>query len=117
MHGRTIALAVAAVGWLVASLIAFVLVASFSFFGMGLIGLLIWFVCTRIELEKDAAIGSGWSPGLIASQYEARQRMSPEQRAAYREEQSAAMHSLRFFRHLGMALVAIGGAGFAWLQF
>ena len=116
MHGKTIALAVAAVGWLVASLIAFVLVASFSFFGIGLIGLLIWAVCTRIELEKDAAVGSGWSPGLIGSQYEARQRMSPEQRAAEREEQTVTLQSVRFFRHLGIALTLIGGAGFAYYQ-
>lgn len=116
MHGRTIALAVAAVGWLVASLFAFVLVARFTFAGIGLIGLFMWFITTRMELEKDAAVGSGWTPSLIASQYEARQKMSEEQHAAYREEQTVAMHSLRFFRHLGMALVAIGGMGFAYYQ-
>jgi hypothetical protein len=69
-----------------------------------------------MELEKDAAVGSGWTPSLIASQYEARQKMSEEQRAAYREEQSVAMHSVRFFRHLGIALTLIGGAGFAYYQ-
>jgi hypothetical protein len=116
MHGRTIALAVAAVGWLVASLLAFVLVTRFTFAGIGLIGLLMWFITTRMELEKDAAVGSGWTPSLIASQYEARQKMSEEQRAAYREEQSVAMHSVRFFRHLGIALTLIGGAGFAYYQ-
>jgi hypothetical protein len=116
MHGRTIALAVAALGWLVASLIAFALVASFGFFAIGLIGLLIWFVCVRIELEKDAAVGSGWTPHLIGSQHEARERMSPEQRAAWREEQSVGLQSTRFFKHLGMGLTAIGAAGFGWFQ-
>ncbi len=116
MHGKTVVLAVTALGWLVASLIAFLLVATLTFAGIGLIGLLLWFICTRIELEKDAAVGSGWTPSLIASQYEARQKMSEEQRAAYREEQSVAMHSVRFFRHLGIALVVIGGAGFVWFQ-
>ena len=116
MHGKVVILAVAALGWLVASLIAFVLVAQFTFFGIGLIGLLLWFICTHIELEKDAAVSSGWTPSLIASQYEARQKMSPEQRAADREEQSLAMHSVRFFRHLGIALTLIGGAGFACYQ-
>ena len=94
----------------------FALVASFTFFGIGLVGLLLWFVCTRMELEKDAAVGSGWSPSLIASQYEARQKMSDEQRAAYREEQSVGMHSVRFFRHLGMAMTLIGAAGFFYYQ-
>jgi FtsH-binding integral membrane protein len=116
MHGRTIALAVAACGWLVASLIAFVLVASFGFFAIGLIGLLLWFICVRIDLEKDAAVGSGWTPHLIGSQHEARERLSPEQRAAWREEQSVAMQSTRFFKHLGIGLTAIGAAGFGWFQ-
>ena len=116
MYGRTLVLAVAACGWMVASLLAFVLVSSFSFFGIGLIGLLLWFVCVRMDLEKDAAIGSGWTPGLIQTQYEARQKMSDEQRAAYRHEQSLALQSLRFFKHLGMALALIGAAGFAWFQ-
>jgi hypothetical protein len=116
MHGRTIALAVAALGWLIASLVAFVLVARFGFFAIGLIGLLLWFVCVRIELEKDAVIGNSRTPELIAYQHEARERMSPEQRAAWREEQSIALQSTRFFRHLGMGLTAIGAAGFGWFQ-
>ncbi len=116
MYGKTIVLAVAALGWLVASLIAFVIVAHSTFVGIGAIGLLVWFVCTRMELEKDAAVGSGWTPELIASQYEARQRMSPEQRAADHEEQTLAMHSMRFFRNLGMALTLIGAAGFLYYR-
>jgi hypothetical protein len=116
MYGRTIVLAVAACGWLVASLLAFILVSTLSFFGIGLIGLLLWFICVRMELEKDAAIGSGWTPSLIETQYEARQKMSDEERAAYRHEQTLALQSLRFFKHLGIALALIGAAGFAYFQ-
>ena len=116
MYGRTIVLAVAACGWLAASLLAFILVSTLSFFGIGLIGLLLWFICTRIELEKDGAVGSGWTPELIARQYEARQKMSEAERAGYREEQTVAMQSVRFFRHLGIALALIGAAGFVWFQ-
>jgi hypothetical protein len=116
MRGKAVILVVAGLGWLVASLIAFVLVAKFTFFGIGLIGLFLWFICTRIELEKDGAVGGGWTPELIRSQYEARQRMSYEQRAADRDEQTLAMQSTRFFRHLGMALTAIGVVGFAVFQ-
>jgi hypothetical protein len=116
MHGRTIALAVSACGWLVASLIAFVLVASFGLFAIGLVGLPLWFICVRIELEKDAAVGSGWTPHLIASQHEARERMSDEERASWRHEQSLAVQSARFFKHLGIGLTVIGAAGFLWFQ-
>ena len=116
MEGRTIATAVAVLGWLVASLAAFAFVVWFGFGGIGVIGLLLWCVCVRMELEKDAAIGTSRTPELIAYQHQARERMSPEQRAAWREEQSVAMQSMRFFKHLGMGLTAIGAAGFAWFQ-
>ena len=114
-RGRTIALAVAACGWLVASLIAFVLVASFGFFAIGLIGLLLWFICVRIELEQDA-VSSGWTPHLIVSQHQARERMSGDERASLRHEQSVALQSVRFFRHLGIGLTLIGAAGFLYFQ-
>jgi hypothetical protein len=116
MHGRTIALAVAACGWLIASLLAFVLVTSFGFFAIGLIGLLLWFICVRIELEKDAAVSSGWTPHLIVSQHKARERMSAEERASWHHEQSLALQSTRFFKHFGMALTLIGAAGFLFFQ-
>ena len=115
MHGRTIVLAIAACGWLVASLIAFVLVASFGFFAIGVIGLLVWFICVRIELEQDA-VSSGWAHHLIVSQHEARGRMSEDERLSARHQQSLAMQSVRFFRNLGMALTLIGAAGFLWTQ-
>lgn len=114
--GDAILFLVGACGLIVASLLAFVLVASFSFFGVGLIGIFIWFICVRIELEKDAAVGNSRATALIASQLEARQRMSDEQRAQYREEQSLAMQSVRFFRWLGVGLTLIGGVGFALFQ-
>ena len=116
MHGRTIALAVAALGWVIASLVAFAFVVWFGFGGIAVMGLMLWFTCVRIELEKDAAIGTGRTPELIAMQHEARERLSPEQRAAWREEQSVALQSTRFFKHLGMGLTAIGAAGFGWFQ-
>lgn len=116
MHGRTIVLAVAACGWLVASLTAFVLVASFGFFAIGLIGLLVWFICVRIDLENDAAVGSGWTPHLIGSQHEARERMSDDERARWRHEQSLGLQSVRFFKNVGMALTLIGAAGFLYFQ-
>lgn len=116
MEGRTIALAVAALGWLVAGVIAFVLVASFGFFAIGLIGLLLWFICVRIDLEKDAAVGSGWTPHLIGSQHEARERMSGDERMRWRHEQSLGLQSVRFFEHLGIGLTAIGTGGFLYFQ-
>jgi hypothetical protein len=116
MYGRTIALAVAACGWVIAGLIAFALVASFGFAAVGLMGLMMWMVCVRLELEKDGAFGTGRTPDLIVRQYEAREQMSEDQRAGWRHEQSLALQSTRFFMKLGMGLTAIGAAGFCWFQ-
>jgi hypothetical protein len=91
-----------------------VLVASFGFFAIGLIGLLVWFICVRIELEKDAAVSSGWTPHLIVSQHQAQEHKTPERRAGWRHEQSLALQSVRFFKNLGVGLTLIGAAGFLY---
>ena len=52
-YGRFILLVVAAIGWLFASLFAFVIVALFGFFGVGFFGLLIWFISTQAELGSE----------------------------------------------------------------
>ena len=51
---------------------------------------------------------------MIHHQLEADRKMSPEQRAAKRNEQSLAAQTTRFFRHFGIALAAIGFIGFAY---
>jgi hypothetical protein len=116
MHGRTLALAVAACGWLVAGLIAFVLVASVGFAAICVIGLMLWFISVRIELEKDAAVGSGWSADLMAKQHQARERMSEDERMGWRHEQSLGLQSVRFVKQLGMAMTLIGAACLIWFQ-
>lgn len=99
MSGKFIVLAVGAIGWLFASLLAFVIVALVGFFGIGLIGLLFWFICTRSELEAN------WS---------ARQDMTRAERAGRRHEQSVANQSIRFFKNVGVGLTVIGFGGFLY---
>lgn len=112
MSGRTILIAVAAAGWLLASLLVVVLVAWVGFFAVGLVGLLFWFVCTRIELEKDGAVGSSFSTDLFARQIKAQDEMSRAERAGLRHEQTLALQSIRFFKHFGIGLAVIGFGGF-----
>lgn len=112
MSGRTILIAVAAVAWLLASLLVVMLVAWVGFFAVGFVGLLFWFVCTRIELEKDGAIGSNFSPDLFARQIKMQDGMSRAERAGLRHEQALALQSVRFFKHLGIGLAVIGFGGF-----
>ena len=117
MSGKAILNALAVGAWLLASVLAALFVAHLGFFGIGFIGLLLWSICARIELEKEGAVGHAFSTGLFAQQIKARMEMSPEERAALRHEQSLAVQSARFFKHLGAGLTVIGFGGFAWQYF
>jgi hypothetical protein len=110
MSARFVALVVAAIGWLFASLFAFAIVSLVGFFGIGLIGLLFWFICTQIELEWDGGAG------LFVAQTQAKQNMSRAERASQRHEQSLAIKTTRFFRNVGIGLTLIGFGGFLYFQ-
>src|SRR5580704_4569726 len=116
MPGKSIVMAVVLSGWLIAAVIAFMIVAYTSFFGIAVVGLMIWFVSTRVDLEQEGPVGVGVSPGFFARQVRRRAEMSPAERAAVRGEKSLEAQSTRFFRHLGIALTLIGAAGFLYFQ-
>jgi len=117
MSGKSIVVAIAACGWLVAVLLAFVVIAHTGFFGIGFIGLLLWFVATRIELEKDAPVGGAFDTNLMALQVKTQSERSRAERAAAHGANSLAVQSARFFKHIGIGLVLIGFGGFAYSQF
>ena len=102
MFARSVVLAVAAIGWLIASLIAYAIITLFGFFGVGFLGLLLWFICTQSELESDGGAG------LFAAQAQAKQNMSRAERASQRHEQSLGVRTTRFFRNVGIGLTVIG---------
>jgi hypothetical protein len=111
MSGKSIAVTVAIIGWLLASLIAFVIVAL-----VGVIGLLIAFISTQFELDSDGAVAGGINSDLLTRQIRAQREMSPEQRAARRTERSLLAQSVNFFRYFGIGLALIGFGGFAYYQ-
>lgn len=110
MSGRLIALVVAAIGWLFLSLFAFAIVSLVGFFGVGYLGLLLWFICTQIELESDGGAS------LFAARAQARQNMSHTERASQRHEQSLGIRTARFFRNVGIGLTLVGFSGFLYFQ-
>jgi hypothetical protein len=116
MPGKSIVMAVVLSGWLIATVIAFMIVAYAGFFGIGVVGLMIWFVSTRVDLEQEGAVGVGVSPGFFARQVRRKAEMSRAERAAVRGEKSLEAQSTRFFRHLGIALTLIGAGGFLYFQ-
>ena len=113
---RAILVGIAALGWAVAAGLALWLVSRLSFLGLGLIGVGVWFVCTRLELEKEGAVGHELTPDLFALQIKARQGMSRSERAALRAEETLLSQVARVVRHAGIALSAIGLGGFLLYQ-
>jgi hypothetical protein len=116
MPGKAFVMAFVWSGWLIASVIAFMIVAYAGFFGVGVIGIMIWFVTTRVDMEQDGVVGAGVSPAFLAQQLRSRAEMSAAERAAHRGRQLLEEQSTRFFRYLGIALTVAGFGGFLLFQ-
>ncbi len=116
ISGRALLFCVGVAGWLAAAGIAMLLVARLGPFGVGLIGILVWFVCVRVDLEKEGVVGSPFATGLYAQQARAEQEKPRSERAALRHEQTLLAQSMRFGKHLGIALTVIGMGLFAIYQ-
>ena len=106
--GKTILFAVAAIGYLVAGLVAFALISLVGFFGVGLIGLFALFMCMQIELDLDG----GSNP--FGAQFRSRGEMTGAERAGRRHEQWLANRSTRLFKYVGIGLTVIGFGGFLY---
>ena len=103
-------------GWAIAAGLVLWLVSRLGFLGLGLIGIGVWFVCTRLELEREGAVGHELTPDLFAMQIRARQEMSRSERASLRAEETLLTQVARVVRHAAIALTAIGAAGFLLYQ-
>jgi hypothetical protein len=116
MPGKSFVMAFVWSGWLIASVIAFMIVAYAGFFGVAVIGLMIWFVTSRVDMEQDGVVGAGISPGFLAQQLKTRTEMSRAERAALHGRQLLEQQSTRFFRYLGIVLTVGGLGGFLLFQ-
>jgi hypothetical protein len=117
MPAKSIVMAFVLSGWLVASVIAFMIVAYAGCFGVGVIGLMIWFVSTRVDTEHEGGVvGAGLTPGFLAQQLRSRAEMSGAERAALRGRQLLEAQSTRFFKYLGVTLTVLGFGGFLIFQ-
>ncbi len=74
---------------------------------IGVIGLVIWYICTRLELDSDA------SDVFFAAQHKAQEKMMRSERASHQHQQSLAHQSVRFFKTVGIGLTVIGFGGVA----
>ena len=113
---KSIVMAFVLSGWLIAAVVAAMIIAYTTFFGVAVIGVIVWYVSARVDQERDGAVGIGVTPGFMARQFQARTEMSPAQRQALRGEQSLEARSTRLFKYLGMAMTLVGLAGFWFYQ-
>ena len=117
MPAKSVVMAFVLSGWLIATVIAFMIVAYAGCFGVGVIGLMIWFVSSRVDMEQDGGVvGAGFSPGFLAHQVRTKAEMSSAERAALRGRQMLEAQSTRFFWYLGIALTVFGFGGFLLFQ-
>ena len=116
MSGRSILIAIGLSGWLIVSIVVVMTVAYAGFIGIGVVGLLMWFICTIVDLELDGAVGSGMSPGFLAHQVEAKGEVSRDARAVRFGEKLLEARSVRLFKWLGAALALTGMTGFVVFQ-
>ncbi len=79
MSARSILIALALSAWLVASVVAFLIVAYTSFFGMAFIGLVICYVSAQFELDGDRPVGS-LATSFLGAQLRAQRDLPAEQR-------------------------------------
>jgi hypothetical protein len=116
VSARSILIAIALSAWLLASVVAFFIVAYMSFFGVAFIGLVICYVSAQFELDGDRPVGSPLATSFLGAQLRAQQDLSAEQRQSVRHEQSLALQSARFFKFFGLGLMAIGLGGGLYYQ-
>lgn len=116
MSGRSILMAVALSLWLLISVAVFVTVAYVGLIGVGVVGLMMWFICTLAELDTDAVVGGDLSAGFLAQQVAIKTGRSLEERTTSFGERLRAVRSVHFFRNLGALLAVIGIGGFLLFQ-
>ncbi len=91
--------------------VAAVVANVLGFFGLMILGVLMWLICTLANLNQDAPT---WGVEVFRARMSG--HGSPEQRAAMLEERQAFVSPLRFYRWCGIGLALMGAAGFAWQQ-
>ena len=115
MSARSILIALALSAWLVASVVAFLIVAYTSFFGTAFIGLDICYVSAQFELDGDRPVGS-LATSFLGAQLRAQRDLPVEQRRSVSHEQSLSIQSARFFKFFGLGLMVIGLCGGLYYQ-
>jgi len=114
MPAKSIVMAFVLSGWLVALVIAGLIVAYTGFFGLAVLGLIVLCLSAIVDQDRDGAVGTGVTPEFLARQVRARTDLSHAERDALHREQLLEAQSTLRFRTFALAMIVIGLAGF-WL--
>ena len=114
MPAKSIVMAFVLSGWLVALIVAGLIIAYTGFFGLAVLGLVVLCLSVIVDQERDGAVGAGVTPGFLARQVQARSELSPMQRQSLHHEHVQEARSTLRFKSLGITMIVIGLAGF-WL--
>jgi hypothetical protein len=114
MPAKSFVMAFVLSGWLVALVVAGLIIAYTSFFGVAVLGVRILCFSVIVDQDRDGAVGTGITPGFIAQQIKAKAELSAVQRRMLWAEQALEAQSTRLFKYCGVAMVLVGLCGF-WL--
>ena len=114
MLAKSIVMALVLSAWLIVLVLAGLIVAYTGFFGLAVLGVLVWCLSVIVDQERDGAVGLGMTPGFLAQQFKARAEMPAGERLAFRHEQALEGQTTKRFKYLGIAMTLVGLAGF-WL--
>lgn len=85
-----------------------------GWFGVGLLGLFVPFIATRVELEGNRPIGPEMTPGLHASQYRSETGSGHADRASHAADRGGVVSAARLATLFGGSL-AVAGFGLFFL--
>jgi hypothetical protein len=114
MPAKSIVMAFVLSGWLVALIVAGLIIAYAGFFGLAVLGLVVLCLGVLVDQERDGVVGTGMTPGFLAQQVKARAAMTPSERQALSQEHGEEAQVTLRFKYLGLGMLVVGLAGF-WL--
>lgn len=112
MSGRSILMAVALGLWLLIFTVVFATVAYVGLLGVGVVGLIMWFIWTLVEFDTAAVVGAEPSVASATPQRAPKAGRSREEAMALLREWLLALQSVHFLRGLGALLAVIGIGGY-----
>mgnify|MGYP001807503072 CR=1 FL=1 len=114
MSARPVLCVIALSAGLVVSILAFVTVAQVGLIGVGVVGLVVWGICNRMEL--DAPVSVLQTAAFLARREQLRAGRRADEHSASMAARLLSLQSIRFYRYLGAALSVIGIGGFVLFQ-